>query len=57
MVRHGVAKHDERVIIEQGLEMQRPSQLYVRANRSGDAVTNVRVGGYAMQVMRGEYIL
>ena len=57
MVRHGVAKHDERVIIEQGLEMQRPSQLYARANRSGDAVTNVRVGGYAVQVMSGEYRL
>ena len=57
MVRHGVAKHDERVIIEQGLEMQRPSQLFVRASRSGESVMNVRVGGYAMQVMRGEYVL
>jgi trans-2,3-dihydro-3-hydroxyanthranilate isomerase len=57
MVRHGVAKPDERVIVEQGLEMQRPGELIVRASRSGDAVTNVRVGGYAMQVMRGEYLL
>jgi trans-2,3-dihydro-3-hydroxyanthranilate isomerase len=57
MVRHGVAKPDERVLIEQGLEVQRPSQLFVRASRSGDAVTNVRVGGHAVQVMRGEYRL
>ena len=57
MVRHGVARPDERVIVEQGLEMLRPGELHVRANRNGDTVTNVRVGGYAVQVMRGEYLL
>lgn len=57
MVRHGVAKPDERVIVEQGLEMLRPGELHVRASRSGDSVTKVRVGGYAVQVMRGEYLL
>ena len=32
MVAHGVAKPDERVLIEQGLEMKRPSRIFVRAS-------------------------
>lgn len=57
MVRHGVARPDEQVIVEQGLEIQRPGELFVRAGRTGDRVTNVRVGGFAALVMRGEYAL
>jgi trans-2,3-dihydro-3-hydroxyanthranilate isomerase len=56
MVRHGLARPDEQVIIEQGLEIQRPGQLFVRASRSGERVTNVRVGGFAVKVMQGEYV-
>ena len=37
MVAHGVAEPDERVLIEQGIEMQRPSRIFVRASR--DAIT------------------
>ena len=33
MVAHGVAKPEERVLIEQGLEMKRPSRIFVRASR------------------------
>ncbi|MGZ5140339.1 MAG: PhzF family phenazine biosynthesis protein, partial [Burkholderiales bacterium] len=54
MVAHGVAKPDERVMIEQGLEMKRPSQLFVRAGRDGDRIVNVRVGGHVVEVARGE---
>jgi trans-2,3-dihydro-3-hydroxyanthranilate isomerase len=54
MVRHDVAKGDEQVVIAQGLEMQRPSFLYVRARRTGEAVSDVRVGGHCVEVMRGE---
>jgi trans-2,3-dihydro-3-hydroxyanthranilate isomerase len=54
MVAHGVAKPDERVLIEQGIEMQRPSRIFVRAARQDDRVVNVRVGGNAVEVMRGE---
>lgn len=56
MVRHGVARPNEQVIIEQGLEIQRPGQLFVRASRSGDRVINVRVGGFAVKVIQGEYV-
>ena len=56
MVAHGVAKPDERVLIEQGLEMNRPSQIFVRASKSDNRVVNVGVGGNAIEVMRGEMI-
>jgi trans-2,3-dihydro-3-hydroxyanthranilate isomerase len=56
MVAHGVAQPDERVLIEQGLEMKRPSQIFVRAGKSDNRVVNVRVGGNAVEVMRGEMI-
>ena len=54
MVMHGVAAPGERVLIEQGLETRRPSRLFVRAARRGDAVVDVRVGGHAVEVGRGE---
>jgi trans-2,3-dihydro-3-hydroxyanthranilate isomerase len=57
MVANEVAKSDERVLIEQGVEMQRPSRIFVRATRQGDRVVNVRVGGNAVEVLRGEVFL
>jgi trans-2,3-dihydro-3-hydroxyanthranilate isomerase len=57
MVAHGVAKSDERVLIEQGIEMQRPSRIFVRASRVDNRVVNVRVGGNAVEIMRGELFL
>jgi trans-2,3-dihydro-3-hydroxyanthranilate isomerase len=53
MVRHGLAKSDEQILIHQGVEARRPSELFVRATRDGEKVTNVRVGGYAVEVLRG----
>ena len=57
MVAHGVAKSDERVLIEQGVEMNRPSRIFVRASRSDNRVVNVRVGGHSIEIMRGEVFL
>jgi trans-2,3-dihydro-3-hydroxyanthranilate isomerase len=57
MVAHGLAQPDERVLIEQGIEMQRPSRIFVRAARRDNRVVNVRVGGNAIEVMRGEVFL
>jgi trans-2,3-dihydro-3-hydroxyanthranilate isomerase len=65
MVAHGVAQSDERVLIEQGIEMQRPSRIFVRAkcldnpktSQHDNRVVNVRVGGHAIEVMRGEVFL
>ena len=61
MAAHGVAQSDERVLIEQGVEMQRPSRIFVRASRQSEGndnrIVNVRVGGNAIEVMRGEVFL
>jgi trans-2,3-dihydro-3-hydroxyanthranilate isomerase len=69
MVMHGVAPPDRRVQIEQGIEMRRPSRIFVRAsfhenhhenlhtNRDDNRIVNVRVGGHAVEVLRGEVFL
>jgi len=57
MVAHGVAQPGEQVLIEQGLEMNRPSRIYVRADRENNRIVNVRVGGHTVEVLRGEVTL
>ena len=61
MVAHGIAASDEQVLIEQGLEVHRPSSIFVRAskmnNRQDNQVVNVRVGGNCVEVLRGEVTL
>jgi trans-2,3-dihydro-3-hydroxyanthranilate isomerase len=57
MVAHGVAASDERVLIEQGLEVHRPSSIFVRAKKQDNQVVNVRVGGNCVEVLRGEVTL
>src|SRR5512133_1196370 len=57
MVQHGVAKSDEQVVIRQGVECRRPSEMHVRATREVGRVSNVRVGGYAVEILRGTVVL
>lgn len=57
MTAHGVAQPDERVLIEQGVEMRRPSRIFVRAGKKDNRVINVRVGGNAVEIMRAELFL
>ena len=57
MVQHGVAKSDEQVVIRQGDECRRPSEMHVRATREDGRVSNVRVGGYAVEILRGTVVL
>ena len=57
MVAHGVAQPDERVMIEQGVEMKRPSRIFVRAAHRDNRVVNVRVGGHSVEIIRGEVFL
>lgn len=54
MVAHGVASPDHRVLIEQGIEMRRPSRILVRASQRDNRIVNVRVGGNAVEVIRAE---
>lgn len=57
MVRYGMAKSAEKIHIEQGVEIKRPSQIFASAEKIADKVQNVRVGGNAVEVLRGEYSL
>jgi trans-2,3-dihydro-3-hydroxyanthranilate isomerase len=57
MVRHGLVKSDEQILIRQGIEAGRPSEMFVRASRAMNKITNVRVGGYAAEVLRGTVTL
>jgi predicted PhzF superfamily epimerase YddE/YHI9 len=57
MVKYGVARPDERVLILQGVEVGRPSELFVRSSRNGTDISNVRVGGHAVPIMEGEVSL
>jgi trans-2,3-dihydro-3-hydroxyanthranilate isomerase len=53
-VKHGVLAPEQQGLIEQGVETRRPSWIYIRAAKSGDSVTNVRVGGNVVQVIDGK---
>ena len=53
-VANGVAAPDERILIEQGIEMHRPSRIFVRASKQDNQIINVRVGGNCVEVLRGE---
>jgi trans-2,3-dihydro-3-hydroxyanthranilate isomerase len=57
MVTHGVAEPEEQALIEQGIEMRRPSRIFVRAGLRDNRIVNVRVGGNAVEVLRGEVVL
>jgi trans-2,3-dihydro-3-hydroxyanthranilate isomerase len=54
MVKYGIAQPDQTVLILQGVEIKRPSKLFVRSSRSGNSILNCRVGGYAVPIMEGE---
>lgn len=56
MVKHQIANSGEQVMVEQGLEIHRPSQIFVRAEKQGEKILNVRVGGYATKIGSGEYV-
>ncbi len=57
LVKHGLVKPGQRVVIEQGIECGRPSRIVVSADLDGDAVVNVRVGGSVVEVARGTFTL
>src|SRR5258708_28861586 len=56
-VQYGVIAPGEQALIEQGLEIKRKSQIFVRADQEGDQVVNVRGGGHALKVVQGEVLL
>jgi trans-2,3-dihydro-3-hydroxyanthranilate isomerase len=53
-VEHGVVRPEEQVLIEQGAEMKRRSRIFAAAGREVNQIVNIRVGGHAVEVVRGE---
>jgi trans-2,3-dihydro-3-hydroxyanthranilate isomerase len=53
-VKNNVIASGKQALIEQGVEMKRRSRIYVSAERDGDKIVNVRVGGHAVEVVRGQ---
>jgi trans-2,3-dihydro-3-hydroxyanthranilate isomerase len=53
-VQHGIIQPDEQILIEQGVEMKRRSRIYVSGGKEDCKVVNIRVGGHAVEVARGE---
>jgi trans-2,3-dihydro-3-hydroxyanthranilate isomerase len=57
LVRHGVAASDQSIIIEQGIEISRPSRIHVSASIEDGNVTKVFVGGRTIPVASGRFFL
>ena len=61
LVRHGIIKPEDgvaRVVVEQGLEIERPSRIEVEVSVSGAGeISEVRVGGKAITIIKGEVSL
>ena len=53
-VQYGVLAPEQQGLIEQGLEIQRPSFIHICAAKSTTGITNVRVGGNVVHVIDGE---
>ncbi len=57
LARHGRIAFGEEIEIEQGAEIGRPSKLYALVDGSPDEIERVRVGGCAVTVARGEFVI
>lgn len=57
LVRHSLAKSDQPIVLEQGVEMLRPSRIYVRASHDEVRVWNIRVGGRTIPIASGSFFL
>jgi len=57
LVKHGIVTAGERLHLRQGIEIGRPSDLYISANRLDSQVSEVRVGGSTVHVATGHFFL
>jgi trans-2,3-dihydro-3-hydroxyanthranilate isomerase len=57
LVRHGATASDQPIVIEQGIEMLRPSRIHVSATMENSTVTKVFVGGRTIPVASGRFFL
>ena len=57
LARHGAIAWGEEIVLEQGVEMGRPSILHAKAEGRDGTIEAVEVGGSAVVVARGEFRL
>jgi trans-2,3-dihydro-3-hydroxyanthranilate isomerase len=57
LVKRGAVTSDKRVHLRQGVEMGRPSELYLTAHFDSKTVSEVRVGGSTVPVAKGTLFL
>ncbi|MFY9935354.1 MAG: PhzF family phenazine biosynthesis protein [Silvibacterium sp.] len=57
MVQHGIAAPREQLHLRQGVEIRRPSDLYVSANSVSGKIAEVRVAGSTVRVANGRFFL
>jgi trans-2,3-dihydro-3-hydroxyanthranilate isomerase len=57
LVRHGRVAAGEQIEVTQGVEIGRPSKLFVRVDGSPEQIVRVECGGSAVIVARGEFSL
>jgi trans-2,3-dihydro-3-hydroxyanthranilate isomerase len=57
LVRHGLAASGQSIVIEQGIEISRPSRIHVSATIEDSIVKKVFVGGRTIPVASGRFFL
>jgi trans-2,3-dihydro-3-hydroxyanthranilate isomerase len=57
LVQHGLAASEQPIVLEQGIEMLRPSRIHVQASLHNGVVQNVFVGGRTIPVASGRFFL
>ncbi|HXC97640.1 MAG TPA: PhzF family phenazine biosynthesis protein [Edaphobacter sp.] len=57
LVRHNLATSGQQIVIEQGIEISRPSRILVSASIEDNIVTKVFVGGRTIPVASGRFFL
>lgn len=57
MLKYGILGHEKAGIIEQGIEINRPSMIYVKGSLKEGIPCDIRVGGYCSLLGKGEISL
>lgn len=57
LVKTGLALSEQPVVLEQGIEMRRPSRITVQARLEGERVRSILVGGRTIPVADGRFFL
>ena len=57
LLKHGILEPGRKTFIEQGIEMKRPSRIYVQGKLFNGEPTEIRVGGYCFHMGSGQIML